>query len=182
SSAGHAPDRSSLYSWPVAERVDGQGSAVSVRAETGAVTGRAEPTPLHGGRLLLAWLVVAVLAVGGAVQLYVVVHQALNASYSAKSHPIVGFLSRARTVIPQSAVFANTPTSAEQLRYGLFPRIQHHVLLSDPPGVVRTNLARWHVTYVVVNRADPNMFSRDTGPWWHVVLRQGPWRVIAVSP
>ena len=67
-------------------------------------------------------------------------------------------------------------------RYGLFPRRQYHVVLSGNPDVVRAELARRKVSYAVTNRNDPTIFLPDTGPWWHVVLTHGKWRVIALSP
>ena len=136
---------------------------------------------LRGPRRVAAWPTVALVAAGGALQMYVLIDHAARAHYSSKM-PVVDFLAQARAVMPQSAVFANTPTAAEKLRYSLFPRRQYHVVLSGNPDVVRAELARRKVSYAVTNRNDPTIFLPDTGPWWHVVLTHGKWRVIALSP
>jgi hypothetical protein len=130
----------------------------------------------------LAVTALLVLAVGGVVQLGKTAAYVAQLHYGQVHPSLHTTLDQIEAHVPAGAVYANTPSHSENLRYTLFPRLQRHVNLYGDEQTVRDGLLNANVQYVVITSPAPPVFAGEQGSWWKQVWAGPGGRVIEVHP
>jgi hypothetical protein len=130
----------------------------------------------------LAVTALAVLAVGGVIQLGKTAQYVVQAHFGQAHASLHETLDQIKAHVPAGVVYANTPSHSENIRYTLFPRTQRHVNLYGDEQTVRDGLRNANVSYVVITSPAPPVFAGEQGSWWKQVWAGPGGRVIEVHP